>query len=220
MPALRRPGAAIVRSDDRFRAGVQLARVAVSADHGPTQAARATHAGPAESSAACARGAADHPACRGGRGTSAGSSKRPHYSEPVRLRLEAGSLLPATSFLTAQRARRLLIEEAAEKMNELDVLVAPATPVVAPAQDAATVTIRAEHELRPALLACVLGPTELACPIVSVPIGSHDGLPYGMQVIGLRARSHCCCRWPAHARSAGRGASACPRSSRSGPYRS
>ena len=31
--------------------------------------------------------------------------------------------------------------------------------------------------LRPALLACVLFPSELACPIVAAPVGRHDGLP-------------------------------------------
>jgi aspartyl-tRNA(Asn)/glutamyl-tRNA(Gln) amidotransferase subunit A len=30
----------------------------------------------------------------------------------------------------------------------------------------------------------VLAPSELGCPVVSTPIGLHQGLPYGMQIIG------------------------------------
>ena len=108
-----------------------------------------------------------------------------YYSEPVRLRLEVGRLLPASAYLTAQQARRLLIDEAAKKMERLDALLAPATPCIAPFHDSDDVTIRGvTQDLRSALLSCVLAPSELACPVVSVPIGSHQGLPFGMQIIG------------------------------------
>jgi aspartyl-tRNA(Asn)/glutamyl-tRNA(Gln) amidotransferase subunit A len=113
------------------------------------------------------------------------AAERANYSQPVRERIEAGTLLPAAVYLTAQRARRLLVDEAAQKLGEFDVLLAPTTPLVAPPQDVDEITIRGtRHPLRPGLLSCVLGPTELGCPIVSVPVGSHDGLPFGMQVIG------------------------------------
>jgi aspartyl-tRNA(Asn)/glutamyl-tRNA(Gln) amidotransferase subunit A len=112
-------------------------------------------------------------------------TQAPHYSDAVRTRLEAGRLLPATAYLAAQQSRRLLIEEVARKMHGLDALLAPSAPVVAPLQDAETVTIRgAEQDLRAALLSCVLAPSELGCPVISVPIGRHQGLPYGMQIIG------------------------------------
>lgn len=112
-------------------------------------------------------------------------AQRDYYSEPVRLRLEVGRLLPASAYLTAQQARRLLIDEAAQKMQRLDALLAPATPCIAPFQDSDEVTIRGvRRDLRSALLSSVLAPSELACPVVSVPIGSHQGLPFGMQIIG------------------------------------
>jgi aspartyl-tRNA(Asn)/glutamyl-tRNA(Gln) amidotransferase subunit A len=108
-----------------------------------------------------------------------------HYSQPVRLRLEAGRLVPASAYLTAQQARRLLIDEAARVMSGLDALLAPATPCVAPPQDSVELTVRgAQKELRSALLSCVIGPSELGCPVVAVPIGSHRALPFGMQIIG------------------------------------
>lgn len=114
-----------------------------------------------------------------------------HYSQPVRLRLEVGRLLPASAYLTAQQARRLLIDEAAHKLERFDALVAPATPCVAPFQDSDEVTIRgSRQELRSALLSCVVPPSELACPVVAVPIGSHEGLPFGMQIIGKPMAEH------------------------------
>jgi aspartyl-tRNA(Asn)/glutamyl-tRNA(Gln) amidotransferase subunit A len=112
-------------------------------------------------------------------------TQRAHYSDAVRVRLEAGSMLPAGAYLKAQRARSLLIAQAAEEMRETDVLLAPATPFVAPRRGVSDVAVRGStHPLRPALLSCVLGPTDLACPIVSVPIGAFDELPFGMQLIG------------------------------------
>jgi aspartyl-tRNA(Asn)/glutamyl-tRNA(Gln) amidotransferase subunit A len=112
-------------------------------------------------------------------------TQAPYYSDAVRTRLEAGRLLPATAYLAAQQSRRLLIEEVARKMHGLDALLAPSAPVVAPPQDAETVTIRGiTQDLRAGLLSCVLAPSELACPVISTPIGRHQGLPFGMQIIG------------------------------------
>jgi aspartyl-tRNA(Asn)/glutamyl-tRNA(Gln) amidotransferase subunit A len=131
-------------------------------------------------------------------------AQQTYYSEPVRLRLEVGRLLPASTYLGAQQARRLLIQEAAERMKGLDALLAPCTPVVAPTQDDDEITIRGHRQgLRAALLACVLPPSQLSCPVISVPVGSHQGLPYGMQIIGrpfsepllLRIATVCAQRW-------------------------
>ncbi len=113
------------------------------------------------------------------------AAQRPYYSEPVRIRLEAGGMLPASAYLAAQRARRLLIESFANTMRRLDVLLAPTAPFIAPPRVLTEVTIRGEqHELRSGLLGCTLAPSQLASPVVSVPIGRRDGLPYGMQIIG------------------------------------
>jgi aspartyl-tRNA(Asn)/glutamyl-tRNA(Gln) amidotransferase subunit A len=112
-------------------------------------------------------------------------AQRPYYSDAVRTRLEAGRLLPATAYLAAQQSRRLLIEEVATKMHGLHAMLAPAAPVVPPLQDAETVTVRgATQDLRAGLLSCVLAPSELGCPVVTTPIGRHQELPCGMQIIG------------------------------------
>jgi len=130
--------------------------------------------------------------------------QRDRYAEPVRRRLEAGRLIPASSYLAAQRARRLLIEDVARAMEGVDALLAPSTPIVAPHRDAGDVEIRgATVPLRRALLACTLPLSELGSPVVSVPIGSHAGLPFGMQIAGrpfsepqlLRIAAVCERRW-------------------------
>jgi aspartyl-tRNA(Asn)/glutamyl-tRNA(Gln) amidotransferase subunit A len=111
--------------------------------------------------------------------------QRPLYSQPVRVRLEAGRVLPAAAYLTAQQARRLVIDEVADRLNGLDAMLAPTTPLVAPPGDSEEVTIRgAVHNVRAALLRCTIPPSQFGCPVVSLPIGSHDGLPFGMQIIG------------------------------------
>ncbi len=112
-------------------------------------------------------------------------TQRDRYAEPVRLLLEAGRLIPASTYLSAQQARRLLIEEVERAMTDVDALLAPSTPIVAPPRDATEVRIRGRTlPLRAALLLCTVPTSELGFPVVSVPIGSHEGLPFGMQIVG------------------------------------
>jgi aspartyl-tRNA(Asn)/glutamyl-tRNA(Gln) amidotransferase subunit A len=112
-------------------------------------------------------------------------AQRSSYAEPVRVRLETGRLLPAAAYLAAQQARRLVINEVANRMHGLDAMLAPTTAIAAPPGDSEEVTIRGvTSNVRAALLRCTIPPSQLGCPVVSVPIGSHDGLPFGMQIIG------------------------------------
>jgi aspartyl-tRNA(Asn)/glutamyl-tRNA(Gln) amidotransferase subunit A len=112
-------------------------------------------------------------------------AQRDRYAEPVRRLLEAGRLIPASTYLSAQQARRLLIEEIERAMTGLDALLAPSTPRAAPTRDATEVRIRGRTlPTRAALLLCTVPTSELGFPVVSVPIGSHDGLPFGMQIVG------------------------------------
>jgi aspartyl-tRNA(Asn)/glutamyl-tRNA(Gln) amidotransferase subunit A len=114
-----------------------------------------------------------------------------HYGKPVRLRLAAGRRLPSAAYLAAQRARRLLIEEVAATMRGLDALLAPSAPCVAPPSDADTLVVRGERvDLRAALLHCAMAASQLACPVVAVPIGTYEGLPFGMQIIGRPFSEH------------------------------
>jgi aspartyl-tRNA(Asn)/glutamyl-tRNA(Gln) amidotransferase subunit A len=112
-------------------------------------------------------------------------AQRDHYGEAVRTRLEVGRLLPASAYLTAQQARRLLVDETAERMRGLGALLAPSAPVVAPRSGSTEIVVRGQRRpLRPGLLAGVVLASQLGAPAVSVPIGRHQGLAYGLQIIG------------------------------------
>jgi aspartyl-tRNA(Asn)/glutamyl-tRNA(Gln) amidotransferase subunit A len=111
--------------------------------------------------------------------------QRDRYAEPVRRLLEAGFLIPATRYLAAQQARRLLIDDVASTMAGVDALLAPATPVTAPPRDASAVVVRGRsRDITGALLSCVLPISQLGWPALSVPIGSGNGLPFGVQLVG------------------------------------
>ncbi|MBS1879462.1 MAG: amidase [Actinobacteria bacterium] len=111
--------------------------------------------------------------------------QRDRYSAEVRARLEAGHRLSAEVYLRAQRHRRLFTRDFAAAFEGLDAILAPASPVAAPPLDATELTINdTTQPLRPALLSCLLPISQLDCPAVAVPIGTLDGLPVGMQLIG------------------------------------
>ena len=115
--------------------------------------------------------------------------QRERYEPGVRDRLEAGALLTAADYLNAQRARALLMEETARVTEGLDALLAPATPVVAPPLDAETVEVAGEQvPQRVALLSFTVPLNQLGTPVVVVPLGEHEGLPFGMQIMGRVGR--------------------------------
>lgn len=110
---------------------------------------------------------------------------RDRFDPVVRHRLVAGALLPADWYVRAQRVRSVWAAEVDELFADVDVLLAPATPFVAPEIGTETVTISGEVlPARPALgwLTQPLTPTGL--PIGVAPVWPGDGqLPIGVQVI-------------------------------------
>ena len=112
-------------------------------------------------------------------------TQRERYAPAVRTRLEAGVLVSASTYLTAQQARRRLIEDVAHQIAGLDVLLAPSAPVTAPLLTADQVSVNGRLlALRPALLSCVAPISQLDCPSISVPIGIADAMPFGLQIFG------------------------------------
>jgi len=113
--------------------------------------------------------------------------QRERYAPRVRDLLEVGRLLPADAYVAGQQARRLLVDEVARTVAEhrLDALLAPATPIVAPRRDAATVAVgEREVAVRAALLSMTAPISLLGGPAAVVPAGAHEGLPFGAQIAG------------------------------------
>jgi 1-carboxybiuret hydrolase len=109
--------------------------------------------------------------------------------EPLsRDRFLAGALLPAAWVHSAQRMRRWFALRAAELFQEVDVLIAPATPCVAPA--IGTEWLHINGQKLPARASMGLLTQPISCiglPVCAVPVWGCDAalphLPLGVQII-------------------------------------
>jgi 1-carboxybiuret hydrolase len=109
--------------------------------------------------------------------------------EPLsRDRFLAGALLPAAWVHNAQRMRRWFALRAAELFQEVDVLIAPATPCVAP--PIGTEWLHINGQKLPARASMGLLTQPLSCiglPVCAVPVWGCDPaaphLPLGVQII-------------------------------------
>ena len=125
------------------------------------------------------------------------------FDPAVRDRLLAGAMLPAAWVAEAQKLRRAFAAEAARLFDEVDVLLAPATPCPAPrlgqtemTVGGVTLPVRANLGLYTQPLSCI------GLPVVAVPV--WDGpLPLGVQVIGPPWREDLVLRVAAALESAG-----------------
>ena len=111
---------------------------------------------------------------------------RPQDFEPLsRDRFLAGALLPASWVVQAQRVRRWFALRAAELFAEVDVLLAPATPCVAPAIGTEWLDINGQRlPARPSLGLLTQPISCIGLPVCAVPVwGVHATLPIGVQVI-------------------------------------
>ncbi|WP_101951144.1 amidase [Mycobacterium sp. 3519A] len=108
------------------------------------------------------------------------------FGDETRLLLEAGSAMPASTYINAQRARAVIQSHIAEALREVDLLVTPTQPATAMkvGQSLSRIGAREESVFEMSARFCV--PFNLAgLPAASVPCGfdSH-GLPIGLQIIG------------------------------------
>ena len=115
------------------------------------------------------------------------SNLRKYYDrfEPLsRDRFVAGSLIPGAWYQQAQRVRALYAQQANELFRDVDVLLAPATPITAP--DIGTQTICINGNTLPARASLGLLTQPISCiglPVVTVPIPVLGQMPIGIQVI-------------------------------------
>ena len=110
---------------------------------------------------------------------------RPESFGPlVRDRLVAGALAPTAWYLSAQKVRRMLAEELNALFARFDLLLAPATPCVAPMRGEESMTVTGQElpmRLGIGLYTHPLTPTGV--PVGVAPKVAANGLSVGVQVI-------------------------------------
>jgi len=130
------------------------------------------------------------------------------YEPLSRTRLVAGSLIPASWVVRAQRLRRQVFTEALSLFDRFDLLIAAATPVAAPLIGTETLIVNGRSVPARANLGLLTQPIScIGLPVCTAPLwpGAGDGdgddgdaalqsqgLPMGVQLIGAPWREDLC----------------------------
>ncbi|MFH2112101.1 MAG: amidase family protein [Candidatus Bathyarchaeota archaeon] len=88
-------------------------------------------------------------------------------------------------YLKALRVRTLVIGDFKRAFEEVDVLAAPTMPVVAPRFDEIAELEPVQHYMMDVL---TVAPNLAGVPMISVPCGTHDGLPVGLHLMADHLR--------------------------------
>ena len=106
------------------------------------------------------------------------------FDPDVRDRLIAGALIPGAIVTQAQKFRRWYREAVLRLFEQVDVILAPATPCVAPLLGQKTFVLDGrEMPLRPNIGIYTQPVSFIGLPVVAVPVPLPGGLPIGVQVI-------------------------------------
>lgn len=109
------------------------------------------------------------------------------YGADVRARLLAGLFLPPTAHVTGLRAQRWYRQRLAAVFERVDLLAAPAMPVLPPPIGADEVELHGRRlPYRRALIPFNSPWSFAGLPVASVPCGFADGLPVGLALVGRR----------------------------------
>jgi 1-carboxybiuret hydrolase len=121
------------------------------------------------------------------------------FDPHTRDRFLAGALLPAAWVLQAQRVRHWFARQVAESFADVDVVLAPSTPCVAPRIGTEWIEINGQRMPARASMGLLTQPVScIGLPVVSVPLWGMDPeqphLPIGVQVIAAPWREDLCLR--------------------------
>ncbi len=114
-------------------------------------------------------------------------SRAPDYGDAVRPLVEGAMVIPAVSYIRAQRARALMIAESARVLDEHDAIVTPMCMTTAPliGQELVRAPSGAEVPYLPTFVAFTGSFDCTGQPAISVPSGlSSAGLPIAIQIAG------------------------------------
>lgn len=130
---------------------------------------------------------------------------RPGDFDPaVRERLLAGTVLPGSWIVKAQKFRRWFHDRALELFSDWDVLIAPSSPVPAPRTGQVTFVLDGKEMLvRPNIGIYTQPISFIGLPVVAAPIPTGERLPIGVQLIAAPWREEAALRAAAVLEAAG-----------------
>jgi AtzE family amidohydrolase len=110
---------------------------------------------------------------------------RPQDFDPAtRDRFLAGALIPSNWYIQAQRFRKWYRDKVEEIFQNVDVIIAPTTPITAPLIGQQTMILDGEEILvRPYLGQFTQPLSFIGLPVLSIPIRRPNALPLGVQLI-------------------------------------
>src|SRR5699024_10372962 len=107
------------------------------------------------------------------------------FGDDIRFLFELGELFSSVDFLQAQQARRQLKQEFAAAMQQVDLITAPSSAVMAPAIGSSTAVLTGtEVGLIDNFIRFAGGSDLPGLLALNVPVGLEDDLPGGLQSIG------------------------------------
>ncbi len=113
------------------------------------------------------------------------------FDPMTRCRFLAGTLVPASAYLAAQRFRGWFRRQVAEAFQGVDVLLAPTTPFPAPRIGQREELVDGQTVLTQPYLGVFTQPLSfIGLPTLSVPAGLVDGMPVGVQLIARPDQDH------------------------------